>query len=90
MSNKEREERIIEDVDIAALVLTHQGIPPKPITRDDRKIVFEFEEDVMPSLAIYWKNEPVPIADYLQSLRRVKSILASAKRNKSLPRTGGN
>lgn len=81
MSRREEiEALIVEDVDLAALVLTHQGIPPKPITRDDRKIVFEFDQDVTPSLTVYWRNEPIPIADYLQALRRVKSILMIAKR----------
>lgn len=76
---EEMEARIVDDVDLAALVLANQGFLPKPIQREDKKIVFHFEADVTPSLTAYWQNKPVPIADYLQALRRVKSILTAAK-----------
>jgi hypothetical protein len=74
------ETRLTDDVHIAALALVNQKLLPKPVLREsDQRIVFEFSKDITPSLTAYWENLSIPISDYLQALRRVKSILTAAK-----------
>ena len=77
------EPTILESSDIVAFILCTTGIQPKPLFREsDRKVVFLFDEDVSKSIEDFYKNIPVPIADFCKNLRLVRSMIFTLKGSK--------
>ena len=71
---------ILEQADLAAFVALHQHTQPKPFLREsDHRVCFEFLDDIGPSIQAFYQNENVGIADYIKSLKHVRSAIFSLK-----------
>jgi hypothetical protein len=68
-----------EQADIAAFIYHALKIPPKPEIRSDGKVVFKFDEDVTDALQRFYENESVPISDFCQKLKTVRSMIFAMK-----------
>jgi hypothetical protein len=67
---------VLESPDIVAFILCRNGIQPKPFLREsDHKVCFEFSEDISGCIEDFYKNVPVPIADYCKNLKFVRSMI---------------
>jgi hypothetical protein len=68
-----------EQADIAAFVYYALKIPPKPEIRSDGKIIFRFDHDVTDALQRFYENESVPVSDFCQKLKTVRSMIFAMK-----------
>jgi hypothetical protein len=68
----------VQSADMAAVISLKQQKLPTPILIDN-KIIFTFEEDISGALSSFYKNEPLPIADYIQRLRMCRSMIFNEK-----------
>jgi hypothetical protein len=72
---------ILESPDIVAFVLLNQNIQPRPYQRQsDQKVIFEFTEDIGPSIDAFYRNVPVPVGDFCKNLKFVRSMIFNLKR----------
>ena len=77
---KGQEPTILESPDIVAFILCTKGIQPRPFLRkSDRKVCFEFAEDISGCIDDFYKNVPVPISDYCKNLKLVRSMIFTLK-----------
>lgn len=68
-----------EQSDIAAFIYHALKIPPKPELRSDGKVVFRFDQDVTDALQRFYNNEKVPISDFCEKLKTVRSMIFAVK-----------
>jgi len=68
-----------EQSDVAAFIYQVLKLPPKPELRLDGKVVFRFDVDTSDALNKFYSNELVPIQDYCQKLKTVRSMIFSTK-----------
>jgi hypothetical protein len=68
-----------EQADIAAFIYQVLKLPPKPDLRSDGKVVFRFDQDVTDALQRFYENESVPISDFCQKLKTVRSMIFAMK-----------
>lgn len=73
---------ILEAPDIVAFILLTKKIHPRPFFRQsDKKVCFEFLEDVSDCITDFYSNIPVPISDYCKNLKLVRSMIFTLKAN---------
>jgi len=66
---------VLASSDIVAFCLT-RGVQPRPFLRaSDRKVCFEFTEDISNCIEDFYNNVPIPIADYCKNLRIMRSMI---------------
>ena len=71
---------ILESPDIVAFILCTKGIQPRPFLREeDKKVCFEFTDDISNCIEDFYRNVPVPIADYCKNLKLVRSMIFTLK-----------
>jgi hypothetical protein len=71
---------ILESPDLVSFISLKEGIQPKPFVRgSDGRICFEFSDDVSGAIAAFYGNEAVPISDYCQKLKMVRSMIFAMK-----------
>ena len=71
---------ILESPDLVAFIWLHQNTPPRPFLRQaDRRVCFEFTEDVNSSMDAFYQNVYVPIADFCKNLKLVRSMIFNLK-----------
>lgn len=68
-----------EQSDIAAFIYQVLNLPPKPELRSDGKVVFRFDVDVSAALEKFYSNELIPIQDYCQKQKTVRSMIFAVK-----------
>jgi len=68
-----------EQSDIAAFIYHVLKIPPKPELRCDGKVVFRFDQDVTNAVQRFYDNEKIPISDFCQKQKTVRSMIFSLK-----------
>jgi hypothetical protein len=73
-----------EQADIAAFIYQVLKLPPKPELRSDGKVIFRFDQDVTDALQRFYENESVPISDFCQKLKTVRSMIFSLKGGRRL------
>jgi hypothetical protein len=73
-----------EQADITAFIYHVLKIPPKPDLRSDGKVVFRFDQDVTDALQRFYENESVPVSDFCQKLKTVRSMIFSLKGGRRL------
>jgi hypothetical protein len=75
-----KEPTVLEAPDLVAFILCSKGIQPRPFLRQsDHKVVFEFTEDISKCIDEFYRNVPVPIADYCKNLKLVRSMIFTLK-----------
>jgi hypothetical protein len=82
MKKKEDKNRptIFDQADLSAFISLYQKIQPRPFLREsDKRVCFEFTEDVTPSIRAFYENVNVPIADYVKVLKHIRSAIFSLK-----------
>lgn len=73
---------VLEAPDIVAFILQTKKIQPRPFLRQsDKKVCFEFLEDISDCIAAFYSNIPVPISDYCKNLKLVRSMIFTLKAN---------
>jgi hypothetical protein len=71
---------VLESPDLVAFITFHQRINPRPFKREsDKKVCFEFSEDVSDSIAAFYRNIPIPISDFCKNLKQVRSMIFNLK-----------
>lgn len=71
---------ILESPDIVSFIALRQGIQPKPFVRgSDGRVCFEFVDDVSGSISAFYENEKIPIADYCQKLKMIRSMIFAVR-----------
>jgi hypothetical protein len=71
---------ILESPDIVAFLSLTRNIQPRPFIRQsDRRVCFEFQEDVSDSIAEFYSNVPVPISDFCKNLKNIRSMIFNMK-----------
>jgi len=65
----------LEAADLAAFCAYFLNKQPIPVRREDGRIVFEFSDDIGEALDAFYSNTPVPIGDYIQRLKHVRSMI---------------
>jgi hypothetical protein len=68
-----------EQTDVVTFIYHFLKVPPKPILRADGKVVFRFDVDITEALEKFYLNERVPIQDFCQKLKTVRSMIFSIK-----------
>jgi hypothetical protein len=69
-----------ESPDITAHISLFCGTNPRPVLRDtDHRVVFAFDVDVSDAVNAFYANVPVPIADFCQKLKLIRSMIFSMK-----------
>ena len=80
MKSKRESPTIFESPDLVAFVILYQNVKPKPFLRmADRRVCFEFDADVTPSIQAFYDNVSVPIADYCKNLKMIRSMIFNMK-----------
>ena len=77
-----------EQSDVAAFIYQVLKIPPKPELRSDGKVVFRFDQDVTCVLKRFYENESVPISDFCQKLKAVRSMIFAMKGERGYGKKG--
>jgi hypothetical protein len=71
---------ILESPDLVSFISLREGIHPKPFVREsDGRVCFQFSDDVSGSIAAFYGNESVPISDYCQKLKTIRSMIFATK-----------
>lgn len=71
---------ILESPDLVSFITLKEGIQPKPFVRgSDGRVCFQFSDDVSGAIAAFYGNETVPIADYCQKLKMIRSMIFAMK-----------
>ena len=71
---------ILEAPDIVAFILCTSGKQPQPFLRQsDRKVCFRFDEDISHEIEIFYRNVPIPIADFCKNLKLIRSMIFTLK-----------
>jgi len=73
-----------EQSDIAAFIYLALKIPPKPELRSDGKVVFRFDQDVTDAVQRFYGNESVPVSDFCQKQKTVRSMIFSMKGGRAI------
>jgi hypothetical protein len=68
-----------EQSDSAAFIYHVLNVPPKPELRADGKVVFRFDQDVSDAVQRFYNNEKVPVSDFCQKVKTVRSMIFSMK-----------
>lgn len=77
---KQKDPTVLESPDLVAFISLHQKTNPRPFKRkSDNRIVFEFTGDVSAAIDAFYRNEPVPIADFCKNLKLVRSMIFNLK-----------
>jgi hypothetical protein len=80
MKKNQIESTVLESPDIVAFLSLTRNIQPKPFIRQsDRRVCFEFTEDVSDSIGDFYSNVPVPIADFCKNLKNIRSMIFNMK-----------
>lgn len=76
----EKDPTVLEAPDLVAFILQTKEIQPRPFLREsDRKVCFEFTEDISSAIEEFYRNVSVPIADYCKNLKHVRSMIFTLK-----------
>jgi len=71
---------ILESPDLVSYISLREGIQPRPFVRgSDGRVCFEFPDDVSGAIAAFYGNEAVPISDYCQKLKTIRSMIFAMK-----------
>lgn len=71
---------ILESPDLVAFISLTRNILPRPFMREpDRRICFAFDADIRDAIEDFYRNIPVPIADYCKNLKNVRSMIVNLK-----------
>lgn len=75
-AKESKNNNILESPDLVSFISLKQGIQPKPFLRSsDGRVCFEFSDDVSGSIAAFYGNEEVPIADFCQKQKMIRSMI---------------
>jgi hypothetical protein len=70
----------LESPDIVSFIALRQGVQPKPFVRkSDGRVCFEFLDDVSGSISAFYSNETIPIADFCQKQKMIRSMIFAMK-----------
>ncbi len=76
----EKQPTVLESPDIVSFISLIKNIQPRPFLREsDRRVCFAFDEDVNDAIEAFYRNVPVPIADFCKNLRNVRSMIFNLK-----------
>ena len=71
---------VLEAPDLVAFILCTKGIQPRPFVRpSDRKVCFEFNEDISGCIEDFYRNVKVPISDFCKNLKLIRSMIFNLK-----------
>lgn len=71
---------ILESPDLVSYISLKEGVQPRPFVRgSDGRVCFEFADDVSGAIAAFYGNEQVPISDYCQRLKMIRSMIFAMK-----------
>jgi len=71
---------ILESPDLVSFISLRTGIQPKPFIRNsDGRVCFRFDEDVRDTINAFYGNESVPIADFCQKQKMIRSLIFAWK-----------
>lgn len=71
---------VFESPDITAFISLHCGVNPRPVIHEtNNRVTFAFDTDVSDAVAAFYKNVPVPVADFCSKLKLVRSMIFSMK-----------
>jgi hypothetical protein len=77
---KKNNASVFESPDITAFISFYCGTNPRPVLDDKtHRVAFVFDIDVGDAVAAFYKNVPVPIADFCQKLKLIRSMIFSVK-----------
>jgi hypothetical protein len=71
---------ILESPDLASYISLTRNLQPRPfIRKSDRRVCFEFQEDVSDTIEEFYSNPLVPISDFCQRLKSLRSAIFNLK-----------
>lgn len=80
MKEKGPNPTILESPDLVAFISLTQNIQPRPFIREsDRRVCFAFDTDITKVIEEFYRNVPVPIADYCKNLKNIRSMIFNLK-----------
>ena len=80
MMSKKSHPTIFESPDITAFISLYCGINPRPVLGEtNHRVSFAFDVDVSDAVTAFYGNVPVPIADFCQKLKLIRSMIFSMK-----------
>lgn len=70
---------VFESPDITAFISLHCGVNPRPVFNESNRVAFAFDVDVSDSVKAFYANIPVPITDFCQKLKLIRSMIFATK-----------
>lgn len=78
---KQNNPAVFESPDIAAFISLYCGTNPKPILQEpNHRVAFKFDIDVGDAVGKFYENVPIPVADFCQKLKLIRSMIFSVRR----------
>jgi hypothetical protein len=78
--SKKSHPTIFESPDITAFVSLYCGINPRPVLSEtNHRVAFAFDTNVTDAVAAFYKNVPVPVADFCGKLKLIRSMIFAMK-----------
>jgi hypothetical protein len=69
-----------EQPDFASFLSLYLDVIPEPFLNDTGRVAFRFSAvDVAPAVSAFYQNHPVPIADFCQRLKLIRSMIFNMK-----------
>lgn len=80
MTQERIDPTILESPDIVSFITLTRNIHPRPfIRKSDRRVCFEFKEDVSETIAEFYSNVQVPVSDFCKNLKNIRSMIFNMK-----------
>ena len=78
--SKSKHPAVFESPDITAFISLHCGVNPRPVLdATTHRVAFAFDVDVSDAVNAFYSNVPVPVADFCQKLKLIRSMIFSMK-----------
>jgi len=78
---KQKSPAVFESPDITAFISLLCGTNPRPVIDDEtHRVAFAFDIDVGDAVGKFYQNVPVPVADFCQKLKLIRSMIFSVRR----------
>ena len=76
---KQSHPTVFESADIAAFISIYCGTNPCPVVQENNRIAFAFDTDIGDAVDAFYKNVPIPVADFCAKLKLIRSMIFSMK-----------